>query len=477
MKIFCFASIACIVLAGQAFGQGFSLDTSSLDTSVRAQDDLFRYVNGTWLKVTEIPADKSNYGSFIALDDLSQERMKATIEKAAALTAEHGSEAQKIGDLYKSFMDEKAINEKGVMPISGLLSEYSELTNHKQVVESFAKLGVFGVGSPIGSFVGVDEKNSTQYLTSIVQGGTMLPDREYYLNRLDPKYDEHRAALVEYVNELVRLAGIEGEDVGQKVLDLETRLAAIKWSRVEMRDSEKTYNKRTVAELAKAVPAVDWPTYFELSRLSGVSEVNVVTPSYFDRLSLLIGEIPVDTWRMYLQVQIVDSAAPYLSDEFVNAHFKFHGTQLAGTQELMPRWKRAVMAITGGGAGDFGALGEAVGRLYVEEYFPAESKARMEVLVDNLLKSFSSSIDELSWMTDETKKAAREKLGKDHDQNRLYRKMAGLLGARGQTGRPVRKHNSQCPGRTRPKREKAGSAGGPPGVGHDATDCQRLLQS
>ncbi len=401
------------LLAAPAAAQQFSLDMSGADSSVRIQDDLFRSINGTWLKTTEIPADKSNYGSFIQLDDLSRERMNGIIEKAAAesASAAPGSDTQKIGDFYRSFMDEETANSKGVTPIADLLAEVSEIENHQQVVEAFARLGVLGVSVPVGLYVGVDEKDSTQYLTSIVPGGTLLPDREYYLNRLDPKYDEHRDALVKYVNRLVELTGVEAENAGMKVLDLETRLAAIQWSRVEMRDSEKTYNKKSLAELGKLMPVVEWPEFFRLSRMGEVSDVNVTTPSYFERLNLLVGEIPVETWRLYLQVRLAGEFAPYLSEDFVNTNFAFFGEQLSGIRENQPRWKRAVGAVGGGGGGS-GALGEMVGRLYVAQYFPAESKSRMEELVRNLLASFGSSIDELTWMTDATKKMAREKLSK-----------------------------------------------------------------
>ncbi len=404
--------IAAVGGVQKAAGQGYSLDTSGIDTSVRVQDDLFLHVNGTWLKTTEIPADKSNYGSFIQLDDLSRERIRATIERAAAAQSAPGSDEQKIGDFYRSFMDEQAVNEKGALPLNDLLATVEGMKTHDEVLLAFARVGVMGVGSPVGLFVGVDEKNSEQYLTNLVQGGTLLPDREYYLNRLDATYDEHRAALVRYVERLVELCGITAEQPGQKVLDLETRLAAIRWSRTESRDADKTYNKHTLEELATRVPSFDWPLFFQQSRLEGVTAVNLAMPSYYERLDKLVSEIPVDTWRLYLQVRIADSLAPYLSREFVDAQFEFAGKQLAGIEQLEPRWKRAVEAISGGGAGDFGVLGELLGRLYVEEYFKPEAKARMDELVQNLLTAFGSSIDELAWMTDATKAEARDKLAR-----------------------------------------------------------------
>jgi predicted metalloendopeptidase len=404
--------IAAVGGVKRAEGQGFSLDTSGTDSSVRIQDDLFLHVNGTWLKTTEIPADKSNYGSFIQLDDLSRERIRATIERAAAVEAKPGSDEQKIGDFYRSFMDEQAANEKGALPLNDLLASVEGMKTHDDVRMAFARVGVLGVGSPVGLYVGIDEKNSEQYLTNLVQGATLLPDREYYLNRLDSTYDEHRAALVRYVERLVELTGITAEQPGQKVLDLETRLAAIRWSRTESRDANKTYNKHTLDELEARVPSFDWPVFFQLSRIQGVEAVNLAMPSYFERLDQLVGEIPVDTWRLYLQVRIADSFAAYLSHDFVSAQFEFAGKQLAGIEQLEPRWKRAVDAISGGGAGDFGVMGELLGRLYVQEYFKPEAKARMDGLVQNLLKSFGSSIDELAWMTEATRAEARDKLAR-----------------------------------------------------------------
>lgn len=415
MKKQLFSLAVCLVATQQAVSaQQSGLDLSGVDSSVRIQDDLFRHVNGTWLKTTEIPADKSNYGSFIQLDDLSRERMKATIEEAAgaAATAAPGSDTQKIGDFYRSFMDEETANRRGIGPVKDLLESYCSFQSHRDVFEGFAQLGVLGVSTPVGLYVGVDEKNSTAYLTSIVQGGTMLPDREYYLNQLDPKYDDHRKALVAYVDRLAGLGGISGDQIGLRILELETRLAAIRWSRVEMRDAKRTYNKYSVTDLALAAPGLEWADFFRLSGVEGIESVNVVTPSYFERLALLVSEIPVETWQYYLQVRLLDEFAPYLSDDFVQVHFGFHGTQLAGIEQLKPRWKRAVETIAGGGAGDFGALGEMVGRLYVAKHFPAESKAQMERLVANLLKSFEDSIGELEWMTAETREQARIKLSK-----------------------------------------------------------------
>lgn len=390
--------------------QDYTLDRGSFDPAVRVQDDLFLHVNGTWLKTTEIPPDKSNYGSFIQLDDLSRERIRATIERALEANGAAGSDEQKIADFWRSFMDEEAINRAGAEPVRKMLEEIQAIQSHGDVIRAFASLGVAGVGSPVGLFVAPDEKDSEHYLTTLFQGGTLLPDREYYLNRLDPAYDGHRDALVRYVDRLCELAGNPGENAGRKVLDLETRLAAIRWSRTESRDAEKTYNRHSLEELATLVPAFDWPEFFRLSHVEGATAVNVAMPSYFERLGKLVGEIPVDTWRIYLAVRTADSFAPYLSNDFVNAQFDLEGRQLGGIEELKPRWKRAVDTISGEGAGDFGVMGELLGRLYVQEYFPPSSKARMQELVANLLAAFAASIDELTWMTDATKAEARTKL-------------------------------------------------------------------
>ncbi|MEZ6093040.1 MAG: M13 family metallopeptidase [Pirellulaceae bacterium] len=396
------AAIACAGSGSIVCGQ--DLDTTTFDTSVRVQDDLFLYVNGSWLRNTEIPADKSNYGSFIALDDLSRERIRNIVDEIAKSEHEKGTVSQKVADAYRSFLNEEILNEKGVSPIRSQLQEIYNLKTHEDVVKKFGELSLIGVGSPIGVFVSIDRKDSTRYLTNMIQWGTTLPDRDYYLQD-DEKYVAARAALVEYINQLFQLAGLESDNPGERILALETRLADAQWPRTEMRQAEKTYNTFAFADLKNLSSKVDWKAMFDAAKFPEVEEVCVMTPSFFEKFDSILEETSVEDWQAYLQYQILDSFAPFLSKEFDVAHFKLHSEQLAGTKEQEPRWKRAVGFLGG-------ALGEAVGEVYVNEHFKPEAKERMNELVQNLLKAFEMSVDELTWMTDETKVRAKEKLSK-----------------------------------------------------------------
>ncbi len=391
--------------AADAISHSQELDRTTFDTAVRVQDDLFLHVNGTWLRNTEIPSDKSNFGSFIALDDLARERIRKIVEESTRVNHEPGSVGQKVADFYRTYLDEEAIEAQDIRPIAEDLKRISELDSHAAVIAHFGRLRDIGVGSPMGLFISIDRKNSTQYTPVLVQSGTTLPDRDYYLNKDDEKYASARQALVTYVNRLFELAGIEAETPGDKILDLEAKLAAAQWPRVEMRDAEKTYNKFATAKLNDLAGNIPWNDFFAAAGIPGIEEINVMTPSFFKKLDAIVMETPVEVWKIYLQYQLLDQFAPMLPKEFDQAHFKLHSTELGGTTEQEPRWKRAVGLLGG-------ALGEAVGKLYVAKHFKPEAKARMNELVQNLLVAFESSIDELSWMTAETKLKAKQKLAK-----------------------------------------------------------------
>jgi predicted metalloendopeptidase len=381
------------------------IDRTAFDTSVRVQDDLFLHVNGNWLKNTEIPSDKSNYGSFIALDDLSRERIRQIVEESTKVKHESGSVGQKVADFYQTFLDEDKIASQDLHPIASDLKSIADLKSHADVITHFGRLRQIGAGSPIGLFVSIDRKNSTQYTTVLVQSGTTLPDRDYYLKAEDEKYAAARKALVAYVDRLFSLAGIEAENPGQKVLALETRLAEAQWPRVEMRDAEKTYNKFAMDQLKGVAGNIPWNDLLAAAGWPEIKEVNVMTPSFFEKLDAIVMETSVDDWKTYLEYRVLDEFAPFLPKEYDLAHFELYKKELEGTAEQEPRWKRAVGLLGG-------ALGEAVGELYVAKHFKPEAKARMNELVQNLLKAFDSSIDELSWMTDETKLKAKQKLAK-----------------------------------------------------------------
>ena len=397
---------------GVSNGQELGIDLNAMDRKVRVQDDLFEYVNGSWLKNTKIPDDKSNFGSFIVLADKSQERVKALIEEASKEKHEKGSDAQKVGDFYRSFMNVDKIEALGFKPIMPHLEKIRSVQSKKDLVIQMAKMQATGMGSPIGFFVKQDDKDSSRYAAHLIQSGTTLPDQDYYLKKDDPKFAKARKALEEYIALILEKVGsADAEKKAKSILAIETKLAENQWTRTEFRDPNKRYNKMTVEEWQAAVPEIDWEAYFKNSGVE-IEDLIVMTPSFFEAFGKIYEEVPLEDWIAYFEFQIADAAAPYLSDEFAQAHFNLHSKELAGIQMQKDRWKRAVDAAAGAGAGDFGVLGEVVGRLYVEKHFKPEAKAAMDKLVSNLLKSFDSSIDELEWMTDATKKRAKEKLSK-----------------------------------------------------------------
>ena len=386
------------------------IDPDGFDTAVRPQDDLFLHVNGRWLLSTEIPADKSNYGSFTALDDAARENIRAIIEEAAKNPT--NEVATKVGDFYRSYMNEELIEQKGIAPLKEKLAEIDGLKTTDEMIAWFGRSGVSGIGGPIGFFIGTDDKNSSRYLAAIVQSGTTLPDRDYYLEA-DENYEKARKALGVYIAKLFELSKLpHGDKAAENILKLETALAKVQWSRTELRDAEKRYNLYEVAKLSELSAKLPWKAFFEASGVADLKEVNVITPSYFQGLEIIVAETSLDVWKQYARFRLLDSAAEYLPKAFVDAHFELHDKTIAGVPEQKPRYKRAVDATSGAGAGDFGVLGEALGQLYVKKHFPAESRRRMDELVGNLMKTYEKSIHNLKWMTDATKVKALEKLGK-----------------------------------------------------------------
>lgn len=397
-----------------AWQENETIDTSAFDKSVRIQDDLFLHVNGSWLKYTEIPDDKSDYGSFGKLADNAQLQIREIIEETAEGEHPNGSNAQKIADFYRSFMNEEAVNGKGVSPLEGELERIRGLGSKRAIWEHFGYLSKIGVGSPVGFFVSQDAGQATQYICQLAQSGTTLPDRDYYLKD-DEASQKSREALQTYVKTLFDLASIENSDAAAvEIVKLETQLARISWERVKLRDARARYNKKSFAELSELTEnQLDWKVFFAAADVAQVpEEVNVNTPSFFEDFVEIFNSTSEETWIQYLQFRMLDAYAPVLSRPFVDANFELYRKQLAGIPVQLPRWKRAVNAIAGQGAGDFGALGEAVGELYVKRHFKPEAKQQMEELVANLLAAFGDSIDDLTWMTDETKVRAKEKLAK-----------------------------------------------------------------
>ncbi|HZF25182.1 MAG TPA: M13-type metalloendopeptidase [Steroidobacteraceae bacterium] len=385
------------------FGSG--LDLAGFDRAVRPQDDLFRFVNGDWLKTAVIPADRANYGAFTMLDDQAQADVHELVEKAAqAPDKTTGSDAQKVGDLYLSFMDTARIEELGLQPLEGELARVDAVTSKRDLVRYMGYAQVLGIQHPVWYFVAQDEKNATAYISNLYQRGLTLPDRDYYL-KTDEKYVAIRAKYVAYVAQLLKLAGFEDPQGGaQRIMALETRLAQAHWTRVENRDAEKTYNKYGIAEANALSPGFDWTEFLAGAR-ADARELVIAQPSYVTALGKAVTELPLDDWKLYMKYKLIDEYAPDLSSAYADLHFDLHLRTLKGLQENQPRWKRAVDSIDS-------SVGDIAGRLYVAQHFTPEAKQRMDELVANLLKAYKISIEQLEWMSPATKAAAQAKLAK-----------------------------------------------------------------
>ena len=376
------------------------LDFSHQDLSVRPQDDLYRHFNGQWLKTAVIPADRASDGAFITLRIQSEARVREIIEGATG-----SDEATKISNIYKSFMDAAAVNAKGGSPIAGELAQVDSITSLTDFVSTFSKLEARGTSGIFGTFIYADMKDASTNILYLVQGGISLPDEAYYR---EEKYADIRTAYLAHITAMFTLAQVSNPaDNAAKVMALETILASHHWDQVKNRDATLTYNKMDRAHVKALMPAFDWDLYLAEGEIPGIvlDSVIVQQPSFFEGLGTILANFDVDAWKAWLKWHIISGAAPYLSDEFTNENFAFFGKTLSGTPELRERWKRAVSMIEG-------SLGEAVGKVYVQKYFPAEAKARMEKLVANLIEAYRISINELEWMSPETKVKALEKLGK-----------------------------------------------------------------
>lgn len=381
------------------------IDMSNFDKNTRLQDDLYQGVNGKWLENTVIPADKSNYGAFTKLRDDSQTALKAIIEQAAATSSAKGTDNQKIGDFYNSFMDIDKINSLGVKPLNEQLAQIDAAQDHGDIIRLFASLGRQGVTAPFGFYANADAKSSNEMALYLYQSGLTLPDRDYYLKD-EEKFSTIRAKYTNYIETLLGKAGIEDvSSAAKNIVAIENAIAKAQWSRTESRNATKRYNKMSRIELNQLMGSFDWGLYSQEANLFDVEQMIVSQPSYMKAFGENFKTTSLQAWKDYLTFQLVDGYAELLSEEFVNLHFDFHSKTLHGIQEQRPRWKEAVDTTES-------VLGEVVGKVYVKEHFKPEAKERMEGMIKMLIKGFEVSINELEWMSDTTKTAALEKLGK-----------------------------------------------------------------
>lgn len=383
---------------------GLGFDPADFDTTVRPQDDFFRYVNGGWLDRTPIPPDRSNYGAFTELDEQAERDVLAIIEDAARATDRpEGSDLQKIGDLYLSFMDSTRIENLGIAPLDEEFDRIDAIQNRDDVIRYIAESWMRGGSDPVGVYVGQDAKNATEYILYLSQSGLGMPDRDYYLSE---QFAATRDRYINYIETIWNLSGADnGDQAAQTVLDLETRIARNHWTRVQNRDRNATYNRFTLAEAGKLTPNLDWEQLLKTAGIENVDAFIVRQPTFLQALDRMLVETPVADWKTYFRFHLVSNAASFLSQPFVDASFDFYGRALSGTEQNRPRWKRGVSLVNN-------VLGEMVGKHYVEKHFSPEAKTRMDQLVGNLLETFRIGIEELEWMTDSTKMEAQAKLAK-----------------------------------------------------------------
>jgi putative endopeptidase len=374
----------------------FGFDTAGMDRSVVPGDNFYQYANGTWAKNTPIPPDKSNYGSFNILDDLSRERTRGIIEEQAK------DRNSKIGNAYASFLDTAAIESKGLTPLKPWLREIAAVKSRAGLAGLYAKARANGVQIPFALTVNQDAKNSSKYALHMYQSGLGMPDRDYYLST-DPKQVETKAKYLQHLTNMLTLAGEKNAAArAQAILDFETGIAKASWTKAESRDADKTYNKLTVAQLGRQAPGFDFPTLLHGMGVK-VSDLVVAQPSAITGIAAIVAKAPVGVLKDQLTVRSLDTYAAYLPSAFDKESFAFYGTVLSGTPEQEPRWKRGV---------DFtvGALGDDVSKLYVARYFTPETKAAADQLVHNIIAAMDRRIDKLDWMSAETKAKAHAKL-------------------------------------------------------------------
>ena len=378
------------------------IDSASLDPLVRPQDDLFRHYNGKWVREYEMPADRSSDGIFRKLHDEAEEQVRQIIETSSGV-----GEAQKIGDLYKSFMDTDAIKARGISPIVDDLAAIDDITNLSEFITVMARLEMRGIGGIFGAAIYPDAMDSNTNILYIGQGGLSLPDESYYR---EEQFASIRTAFLDHVAKMCALVGIaDGAEVAKKILTLETEIATHHWDQVKDRDATLTYNKYSRAELESLAPHFLFDTWASNAKVPAKAFETLVVcePSFFESVSAIFARFDSnrDSWVAWLKLNLVSASAAFLTDDIVQQNFEFYAKTLSGTPQIRDRWKRAVSVTQG-------ALGEAIGKVYVEKHFPARAKQEMKVLVDYLLEAYRLSILELPWMSDATKQKALEKLKK-----------------------------------------------------------------
>jgi putative endopeptidase len=394
--------------AGKSKKADPAINAANMDTAVKPGDDFYRFANGSWLKNNPIPAEYSRYGVFELLQEENYEQLKTILAEASAdKNAATGTVNQKIRDYYNSGMDTVKIDKNGISPLKAELDQIDAMATPADVQKYIILEHASGNYPLFYLFSSPDEKNSNQVIAMTYQGGLGLPDRDYYLSD-EPRSKEIRTKYVQHMAKMFVLAGSTPEQAAKDAdidMKIETELAKLSRTRLALRDPNANYNKTDLAGIQKMAPGIDWKAYFEGIKLTATNEINVGQPEFMAAMAKMVNTIPVNDWKVYFRWDLINTAASSLSSDFDKEHFAFYGTVLSGVKEQRPRWKRMIDQTSG-------SLGEAVGQLYVQKFFPPEAKKRMIELVNNLKASLSQRINGLTWMSDATKKEAQAKLAK-----------------------------------------------------------------
>lgn len=382
------------------------IDYDSIDKAVSPQDDFYHYANGNWLKNNPVPADQSRWGSFDVLADENNKKIRVVVEEVAAdKKCAPGSLRQKLHDFYLLAIDSMKAEKQGISLIQPDLGKIAAVASKKEVAKQMAILASKGVDNAFGFYVGRDLKNSSSNVLYLSQSGLGLPDRDYYL-KTDERNENYRKAYVEHMTKMLTLINYANpKQTAENILALETELAKVSMSRVEMRDEEKTYNPRTYAELMQLTASFDWNGYTLTNAIPTTGKIIVSQPEYFKSFSAIYDSVSVDSWKAYMTWHYITTFANELNSAFVTENFNFYSKTLNGAQVMRPRWKRAL------GACD-ASIGEIVGQMYIQKYFSREIKVRVEGMVKNILEAYKIRINNLDWMSKETKVKAQEKLSR-----------------------------------------------------------------
>ncbi|MBL7767069.1 MAG: M13 family metallopeptidase [Chitinophagaceae bacterium] len=382
------------------------IDPSFIDSTVNPGDDFYQFAGGNWMKKNPIPASETRWGSFNLLEDFNKKALKGILEETSAKTGmKKGSPEQMVGDLYASGMDTAAIDKAGIHAIDESLNRIAAIQDVPGLVNEIAHMATMGMNPLFATYVGPDDKNVTNYILNMFQGGLGLPDRDYYLKN-DPREKDIREKYLVHMATMLTLSGEPEADAKKHaatIMGIETALAKASMDRVAMRDPYKLYNKFTLAELSAKTPGLDWKSILNTMMISNQDTVLVAQPEFFAALASMLSKTPIEDWKIYLKWHTISQMAGFLSKDFDQEDFNFYGKIMRGQEEQKPRWKRVLGVVDG-------AVGEQLGKMYTDKYFTAEAKKRMLELVNNLQIAFESRIKQLDWMSDSTKTKALEKL-------------------------------------------------------------------